>query len=394
MKRLSPVTLVSLLLACAALLAAPDASLAQAVAQKPIVVGATVAASGEYERAGKYQEEGYRWWAAKVNERGGLLGRKVELRILDDKSSSQDAKKLYERLITQEKVDLILGPYSSGVTAVASTVSEKYKMPMVAGGAASTEIWKRGFKYVFMVYTPAENYFDGVIDIAKQKGFKSVAFMYEDAFFPKSVVLGATQQAKKAGLAVVHSEAYPKGLTDFVALLSKIKARNPDLLLAGTYAPDSQQITRQMKELDVRPKLFAATVGPATPEFYKNLGPIAENVIGPSQWEPTLKTKGNADFVRTYTEMFKREPDYHTGSAVAAAIVLEEAVRRAGSLDQEKIRQQLVSMKLETPFGKYGVNADGLQMEHESILIQWQNGKKEIIWPAPLASAQVRIPLR
>src|SRR5881409_3748854 len=224
-----------------------------ASAQGPIRIGASLSLTGTYAKLGKNQHEGYQLCEKEVNGKGGLLGRKLQFVVYDDQSTPATAVRLYEKLITEDMVDGVMGPYSSPVTEASANVTEKYKKVMVAPLAATTSIFKRPPDkkryYVFMVISPAEVYLEGLIDMAAKRGLKTVAIINEDTLFTKASASGTAELAKKRGLQVVHQEAYPKGNTDFSALLVKIKSLNPDVLAAGTYFDDAVAITRQMKEL-------------------------------------------------------------------------------------------------------------------------------------------------
>src|SRR5262245_34111545 len=210
-----------------------------ATAQGPIRIGASLPLTGTYAKLGKNQHERYQLCEKDLNAKGGLLGRKVQFVVYDDQSMPATAVRLYEKLITEDKVDAVMGPYSSAVSEAVANVTEKYKKVMVAPLASTTSIFKKGRKYIFMVVSPAEVYLDGLIDMAAKRGLKTVAVINEDTLFPKASAAGAAEQAKKRGMQVVLLEAYPKGNTDFSALLVKLKAANPDVLVAGTYFDDA-----------------------------------------------------------------------------------------------------------------------------------------------------------
>ncbi|HEX6080311.1 MAG TPA: amino acid ABC transporter substrate-binding protein [Methylomirabilota bacterium] len=363
-----------------------------AAAQTPIKIGASMSVTGTYAKPGSYQKEGYDVCIDELNAKGGLLGRKVELVIYDDQSQPATAVKLYEKLITEDKVDAVMGPYSSAVSEAVANVTEKYKKVMVAPLAATTSIFKKGRKYIFMVITPAENYLDGLIDMAAKRGLKTVAIINEDTLFPKASAAGTAEAAKKRGMQVVLQEAYPKGNTDFSALLVKIKAANPDVIAAGTYFDDAVAITRQMKELNVNPKMFGLTVGGDLPEFYDLLKQNAEYVYGSTQWDETLPYPGQKEFLAAYTKKFKHEPSYHAAAGYAGCRLYAEAVKRAGTLDADKVREQLLKMETKTAFGDYKVDADGFQVAHKMVMLQWQDGKRVVVWPDDLASGKPRYP--
>jgi branched-chain amino acid transport system substrate-binding protein len=383
-KRLAPVALAGVVFASLPLPVA---------AQTPIKIGASMSVTGTYAKPGTYQKQGYDVCIDELNARGGILGRKVELVIYDDQSTPATAVRLYEKLITEDKVDAVMGPYSSAVSEAVANVTEKYKKVMVAPLAATTSIFKKGRKYIFMVITPAENYLDGLIDMAAKRGLKTVAIIHEDTLFPKASAAGTVEAAKKKGMQVVLQEAYPKGNTDFSALLVKIKAANPDVIAAGTYFDDAVAITRQMKELNVNPKMFGLTVGGDLPEFYDLLKQNAEYVYGSTQWDESLPYPGQKEFLAAYKAKFKgQEPSYHTAAGYAGCLIYAEAVKKAGTLDADKVREQLLKMEIKTAFGEYKVEPDGFQIAHKMVMLQWQDGKRIVVWPDDLANGKMRYP--
>jgi branched-chain amino acid transport system substrate-binding protein len=382
-KRLAPVALAGVVFASLPL---------PVDAQTPIKIGASMSVTGTYAKPGTYQKQGYDVCIDELNAKGGILGRKVELVIYDDQSTPATAVRLYEKLITEDKVDAVMGPYSSAVSEAVANVTEKYKKVMVAPLAATTSIFKKGRKYIFMVITPAENYLDGLIDMAAKRGLKTVAIIHEDTLFPKASAAGTVEAAKKKGMQVVLQEAYPKGNTDFSALLVKIKAANPDVIAAGTYFDDAVAITRQMKELNVNPKMFGLTVGGDLPEFYDLLKQNAEYVYGSTQWDESLPYPGQKEFLAAYTKKFKHEPSYHAAAGYAGCLIYGEAVKRAGTLDADRVREQLLKMEIKTAFGDYKVEPDGFQVAHKMVMLQWQDGKRVVVWPDDLASGKMRYP--
>jgi branched-chain amino acid transport system substrate-binding protein len=383
-KRLAPVALAGVVFT----------SLPQpVVAQTPIKIGASMSVTGTYAKPGTYQKQGYDICIDELNAKGGILGRKVELAIYDDQSNPATAVRLYEKLITEDKVDAVMGPYSSAVSEAVANVTEKYKKVMVAPLAATTSIFKKGRKYIFMVITPAENYLDGLIDMAAKRGLKTVAIIHEDTLFPKASAAGTAEAAKKKGMQVVLQEAYPKGNTDFSALLVKIKAANPDVIAAGTYFDDAVAITRQMKELNVNPKMFGLTVGGDLPEFYDLLKQNAEYIYGSTQWDDSLPYPGQKEFLAAYKAKFKgQEPSYHTAAGYAGCLIYADAVKKAGTLDADKVRDQLLKMEIKTAFGDYKVEPDGFQIAHKMVMLQWQDGKRIVVWPDDLANGKMRYP--
>jgi branched-chain amino acid transport system substrate-binding protein len=369
------------------------AGLVAAEAQQPIRIGASLSLTGTYAALGQNQQRGYQLCAKHVNEKGGVLGRKIEFVLYDDQSQPATGVRLYEKLITQDKVDAIMGPYSSALTEAVANVNEKYKMPMVAPMASTTAIFRKGRKFIFMVQSPAEVYLEGLIDLAARRGLKTVAIINEDTLFPKATVQGTIDLAKQKGLQVVFVEAYPKGNTDFSAILTKVRAANPDVLGAATYFDDAVAITRQMKELNVNPKMYGVTVGGDLPKFYELLGKNAEFVYGASQWEPELPYPGAKEFTEAHMKEFPvADLSYHAAGGYGGCQVLIEAIKRAGSLDGEKIRAEILKTDTTTIYGGFKVDDGGFQLTHKMVMFQWQDSKKVIVWPDELAAGKVRFP--
>jgi branched-chain amino acid transport system substrate-binding protein len=236
-------------------------------------------------------------------------------------------------------------------------------------------------------------YLEGLIDMAAKRGLKTVALVNEDTLFPKATVQGTIELAKKKGLQVVFVEAYPKGNTDFSAILTKIRAANPDVLGGATYFDDAVAITRQMKELNVNPKMYGVTVGGDLPKFYELLGKNAEFVYGSTQWEPELPYPGAKEFSEAHKKEFPgADLSYHAAGGYGGCQVLVEAIRRAGSLDGEKIREQILKLDTNTVYGGFKVDQDGFQISHRMVTFQWQEGRKVIVWPDELATGKPLFP--
>ncbi len=362
--------------------------------RKTILVGASLSLSGNLARNGLDQQRGYELWRDAVNAAGGITGKKVELKVYDDNSDPQTAAKLYEKLITDDKVDLLIGPYGSSVTMAASTVAEKYKMVMVTPGASSKEIWERGYKYTFQMLTPARYQLHQALQLAKEKGYKTVAIVSADSAFPRDLANGAAASAVDLGLQVIFREEYPEKATDLSSLVMKLKKANADVLIAGSYLPDAVLLVRQMKEANYGPKMIQfGPNGPALPDFAKSLGAAAENTLGVSQWEPSATFPGSADFVKAFTAKYPNEmPSYSVAGAYAAGQILQKAIEKAGSLKQDQLLQALYAVDVTTIFGKFKVDQTGAQVAHEAVLIQIQKGAKKVVYPKTVAEADPVLP--
>jgi branched-chain amino acid transport system substrate-binding protein len=362
-----------------------------AVAQQPIRIGATMSQTGPYDTQGVPARNGYLLCQKHVNETSGVLGRQIEFVIRDDQSDTRLAPTLYERLIVDDKVDAVMGPYGSPLTEAVAPVTEKHRKVMLAPLAATSSIWEKGRRYLFMQLGPSELFLAGLVDIAARNGLKTVALVSEDTLFPKSAAKGTTELARKSGMDGVLHEEYPKGTKDFSAILAKVKAAKPDVLgIASANLTDFIVFTRQMKEQDVNVKMFGDTT--AVAEFQQELGKSAEFVYGASPWEPTVPYPGVKAFVDGYQKEFNKAPSLHAAGAYAGCQLFMEAVRRAGGLDSEKIREQLLRLKTTTIFGEYAVDERGYQIANKGLLVQWQDGAKVVVWPDQFATAKPRFP--
>lgn len=360
-------------------------------AQQPVRIGATMSQTGTLATQGIPARNGYLLCQRDVNAKGGLLGRTIEFLIYDDKSDPKLAIDLYEKLITEDKVDAVMGPYGSTHTEAVAPVTEKHRMVHVSPLAATTSIWEKGRRYLFMVLPPAELFLGGLIDIAARNGFKTVAVIEEDSLFPKAAGKGAVELAKKNGMNVVLHETYPKGTKDFSPILAKIKAANAEVFgMAASSLGDFIVVARQMKEQDINVKMFGNSG--AVAEFQQELGKTAEFAYGLSAWEPSLPNPGIREFVDSYKKEFNRDPSFHAAGAYGSCQIFVEAARRAGSLDSDKLREQLLKLKTKTVFSDYAVDERGYQIANKGLFIQWQDGRKVVVWPDELATAKPRLP--
>jgi branched-chain amino acid transport system substrate-binding protein len=360
-------------------------------AQQPIRIGATMSETGSFATQGGPARNGYLLCQKHVNAQGGLLGRNVEFLIYDDQSDPKAAVALYEKLIVEDKVDAVMGPYGSTHTEAVAPVTEKHRQVMIAPLAATSSIWEQGRRYIFMVLPPAERFLGGLIDMASRHGLKTIAIIEEDALFPKAAGKGAVELAKQQGLEVVLHETYPKGTKDFSPLLTQVKAGNADVLgMVASSLGDQIVVGRQLQEQEVNVKMFG--IGQAVAEFHEALGKTAEFVYGLSAWEPSLPNPGIKEFVAAYQQEFHKAPSYHAAGAYGSCQLFMEAARRAGSLDSEKLRDQLLQLKTRTIFSDYAVDERGYQLANRGLFIQWQEGVKVVVWPDDLATAKPRFP--
>src|SRR3984893_13159502 len=247
-------------------------------ADNTIVFGAAISITGKTAKEGEYTRDGYQFAIDRLNELGGIKvggkSYKLALKYYDDETKPERTAQLIEKLINEDKVNLILGPYGSSPTGTAAPICERYKIPMVEANGSAESIFSKGYKYTFMILSPAKLYLRGVIDAVRSKdpNVKTVAILGENESFSKEGAGGAAEYAKEKGLNVVYDELYPTNAQDVSSLLTAIKGKNADIILGSGHLQDSLLLVKQSKDLGVSPKAMGFSVGPSSPEFRANLG--------------------------------------------------------------------------------------------------------------------------
>lgn len=356
-----------------------------AFAAQDIVLGASVQLTGPIANTGRYYRDSYEFAIDKINADGGvkIAGKsyKLKLKLYDNQSDVNLSMRQYTQLVTEDKVNLLLGPFASNFALADSAISEKYKVPMVQGGGASDQIFTRNFKYIFGTLAPASNYFGSTISMFKvlKPAPKSVALLYADDAFDVSVADGTRPMLKAAGLDIVLDERYSTNATDFSSLLSQIKSKSADVVLVAGHETEILNFVRQAKSLEVAPKMYSFTVGVPSEDFRKALGKDADYAFGMTPWLPSPELKdrwfGDAEkFAKAYKAKFGYDPDYHAASGAADVETLVQAMENANSLDPQKVRDALAKIKFESLYGPIAFKPDG-QINLPQMVIQVQGDK-------------------
>jgi branched-chain amino acid transport system substrate-binding protein len=367
--------------------------LAQAEDKRGVIrIGATASLSGGYQVPGTSQAQGLRMWADDVNKRGALLGKRVELVTYDDTSDAATSAALYEKLITEDRVDLLIGPYGSDITLAAAEVADRHGIPMVAAGAAARGIWMRGLENVFQIDTPAGQYMDLPLGLANKEGLTRVAMVYADSDFPREVADGVRESVSAYGMELVFDEAYPADQTEFADMAARAAASQPEVLLGGTYLEDSIRLVRAAKAAGLSPKIFAMTVGPAFREFGEALGEDTNGIMGTVAWMRSGNLPMAYDFSYRYKQKFGANASAQAAYGYAAGQVLEAAVRLADTPDHDAVRDQLREMKFRSLLGHYRVDSSGIQLAKKTYVLQWQGGYRLLVLPEDVNDTPVQFP--
>jgi branched-chain amino acid transport system substrate-binding protein len=368
-----------------------------------IKFGASISLSGRYKIQGKQSFEGLCLWVKDTNQSGGisLKGKKFQVELIhyDDESSADKCQKLVEKLIVEDKVDVLIGPYSSGHTLVAAPIAEKYKRIFWNHGGSSDEIIGKGFTYIISVITPASAYLIGIIDMIRKidkESNKLAIFQAEDSGFAINVAEGAKRYSKKKGFQVIEFK-YPSGTKDFFLFLKQIKENSPDIILGVGRAEDDLLLANQIIENKVNAKAIGLVVA-GIKEFGEVLGKDSDGFLGPSQWEIGIKMK--PDFgprPREFSERFKsaygKEPDYPAAQGYNIGLVVQRCIEEAETLDDLSLREVANSAKFKTFYGDFKIDPDiGNQIGHKMLIVQWQSGNKFIVHPEKAAERNLIYP--
>jgi len=360
------------------------------MAAEPIKIGLTLGLSGEYERMALMQQRGLELWQHRVNSSGGLLDRPVQILIRDDQSRPDKARELYRQLIEQDKVDLLFGPYSSGLTEAVADIAEEHGYPLLASGASADTIWKKGRSNTFGVYSPASRYTLGFLEMLVMHGFGRLALVTADDAFSLSLAQGVRKWSQLLGHELVLDATVPKGDKNLAPRAAQARERGAEVLIMCGHFEEAVDMRRAMLELQWTPKAYYASVGPVLEAYREQLGDAAEDTFSSTQWQyhEQLAFPGAQEFYKSFVEAYGEEPSYQAATAYAAGQILETAVRRGASLDRKTLRDVISSIDTLTILGRYGVDASGMQIRHQAMIIQWQKGRKEIVWPKELRSAR------
>ncbi len=411
MKRLSIFLVVALLLIVGLVTSAQDDMMEMAACggealteDSPVITfGAAVSDTGKYAREGSDTRNGYTLWLEWVNEEYGGINvdgvcHQAEILFYDDESDSDTVSVLTERLIIEDEVDFILGPYSSSLTQVASVITEREDIIMVEGNGASETLFERGFQNLFAVLTPAGNYTKSGIELAAANGAQTAVIAYEDTAFPTSVAEGAQRWLEESGIEVLAVESYPLNVADVTAMFTQFRELDPDLFVGGGHFNDAVLFVNTAKELGFNPDAMLITVGPSNPTFVEEMGADSAYVLGASQWERTLAYEdeyfGSAeDYAVRYEERFGMSPSYQAAESTATALVLHLAIEAANSTETADVRQALRDMDIVTYYGPINFDETGKNAGKPMVTIQIQDGDINVVAPAEGAAANVIYPI-
>jgi len=381
---------------------------ALAASAETIVLGAAVSQSGKYSTNGQHTMNGYNMAVERINANGGIkVGDKtytLKIKYYDDESTPARGAELAERLIKQDGVKFLLGPYSSGLTKAIAPVTEKNGVPMVEANGASRSLFNNGYKYLFAVLSTSEQYLASAIALAAEQATADgrdpstlrIAMAFENDPFSQDVRAGVMDDAAKYGMKIVIDDKLPKDLTDMTPTMTKVRALKPDLLVVSGHSKGAATTIRQLSEQNVYVPMLAMTHCDSA-DIIGKFGAAANDTLCAAQWAPTLtysdKLMGSAaDFAKAFKTKYGYAPPYQSAESAAAVEVFANAFTRAGSLDQAAVRDALAATDMQTFYGNIKFDAAGKNIAKPMVLYQVQDEQLKVVAPTKWAEAKFIFP--
>ncbi|HEY5597552.1 MAG TPA: amino acid ABC transporter substrate-binding protein [Kiloniellales bacterium] len=373
-----------------------------------IILGAAVSLTGKYSTNGKNTKDGYDLAVKRINEKGGVTvggkAYKLEVVYYDDESTPARGAQLAERLINQDGVQFVLGPYSSGLTKAIAPVTEKYGIPMVEGNGADRGLFEQGYKYMFAVLSTSDQYLTEALNLAAEQATAAgkdpkslrVAVAIENDNFSQDVRAGVVADIKRHGMQLVIDDKLPPELNDMAATLTKAKALKPDVMIVSAHAKGPALAIRQMKDMQVNVPMLAMTHCDSA-DIVEKFGKDAEYSVCASQWDRALSYKDNVmgsaeDYAKDFEKEFGYAPPYQAAESTAAVLVFADAFARAGSFEPAKVRDALAATDMQTFYGNVKFDETGKNTAKPMVLYQVQGGEFKVVAPSKWASAKVIYP--
>ena len=372
-------------------------------AQEVIKFGAPLPITGPLAPEALKQKQGYDLWANQVNLAGGInvAGKKMKVEIvyIDYQSNTPRAVQATERLITQDNVQFVFAPFGSGAAKAASTVAERYGVPMIAATASSSQVYDQGYKFLFGTFTPNDTLTNPLATIIRQRlpDVKKVAILARNDLFPLAIAQEMEKSAKERGLEVVYFEKFAINTLDHSSALAQIKAANPQWIFATGYTNDLVLMRKQMTDQRIEAPVVTMIAAPAYQEFIDAAGKGAENITSAAWWHPAVRYKGidifgtTESYVKLFKDTYKADPDYANASASVSGALFQIAIEKSGTINRQKVRDELAKMDITTFWGQVKFGPNGQITSLEPPIFQIQNAKPIVVHPAGIKQGDLRI---
>ncbi|MCC7418228.1 MAG: ABC transporter substrate-binding protein [Acidobacteria bacterium] len=360
-------------------------------------IGVITSLTGPAAAFGQAHENGYAIALGEINARGGVKGKPIELVYYDDQSRPDQAVQGVNKLIDRDGVPIVLGAYSSENTrAIVPAVTQK-QVPLLMPTATADNVMDSNSPWVFRLCAGSSAYASATLDFLKTTSLpRRMAIVYENTNFGQSQADAMAQAAGPAGFEIVANEAYQASAPDYKALLQRVKAASPDIVYFASYLLDASTLMRQSAQVGLEPQAFAsAGTGFAAAEFPtadKGAGAYAEYTFSVSQWLPTARWRGSAEFDAAFFKLTGTHPAYHAMQAYAALLTAAAAIDKAPDATPAAIRDAMKTIDLpDTPFGPISFDARG-QNRHPVLITQVLGGQYKIVHPPDAAETQAVLP--
>ena len=367
-------------------------------AQDTIKVGIILPTTGEKAKFGEIEKKSFEMALEEINAAGGISGKKLEFLFEDDTGRPDVARAAAEKLITKDNVVMLGGGYGSSETFAIAGVAQQSRMPFLITTGSDNKITEQKWDYVFRLNQPVGDYPRALesflTEIVKPQ---TVAILYENTNFGSSQSKEFQQTCERLNLKVVVFEGYQSGGVDFKPLLVKVKQANPDLVYMISYLMDASLLMNQSRELNITPKLFVGGgAGFTLPEFAQNAGKAAHDVFSATLWYQTLPYPGAKEYYDKFVKRFNMDTEYHGAEAYSSAYVIADALKRAKDFKADDVRESLSKTDMMTVFGPVKFVAYEKMTNQNKLptyLVQWIDGKLELVWPKDTATKPYIYPI-
>ncbi len=372
--------------------------IAPAQAAGAVKVGVVLPLTGSLAKFGEIEKQAFQMALEEINAAGGVNGKKLDLLIEDTTGRPDVGRSVVEKLITKDKVVMVGGGYSSSVTYATAGVCQQNRIPFLVNTGSADKITTSGWDYIFRLNPPVSRYASGVESLLAQViKPKTVAILHENSLFGTKGAKSFAKTCKKLGIKVLMKEGYEHGGIDFKPILIKVKQKNPDIVYMVSYIMDASLLMKQAKELKLTPKMFiGGAAGFTLPEFQQNAGVASDKVISATLWHQVLPFPGAMDFYNKFRARYHKSVDYHGAEAYAACYVIADVLKRAKSYKNTDIREALLGTNMNTVFGPVKFTTWGKmknQNKAATYVVQWINGKLELVWPKEHATKSFAYPV-
>lgn len=371
----------------------------QASAKDFITFGFSMALTGRYAPNAAGQMEAYQLWEETINKKGGLYvkkyGKKLPVKLVyyDDKSSAETSVRIYEKLLTEDKVDLLLSPCTTTIHFAIAPLAAKYRVPIVGSTAASMKLREIKNPYFWFVSNAMpDRQMRALVELLEYLKIKDIAVIYAQELFPREQLQELDPYLKEGRFNVLLKKDYPVGEKDMTTLLSEVKSKNPEALVALCYPAGAFTMTTQAQEVGLNPKFLFELIGPAVLAFGPKFGAATEGITMMGEWSPHVKWPGAKEYLEGYKAKFKKKPDVlNSIDGYISCQVMEQAIEKTGSLDREKLRDYIAKNKFMTIVGPVAFTGSE-NLGTSSKILQWQKGEIDIVWPLKDATAKTLYP--